>query len=428
MIMIMESEKMDVLILLLGGNPLPNFITADYLLNTARDDEDFLPIPHKIIFVSTERTEKFYKSVLTLLKKRHENLFPQEEELQLVKKHREPDNIQEKIKAVLKKQTSIKSIHLNYTGGTKPMSVNAFMAAANFNGESKIKLILSDLDPDNFKLKTYLFHSSSNIKNFPSKGDLREYVHLNIPEIFDLHHMKPLENKNDKKDAILEENKIDVIEVGCAVSRKYKEGSRQKRFLEIYNELKTTNGKASSKIIDEFPFLKRMFDENLKLKLSIGQFYDYINGKWLEYYIYKSLNLLADEAKVTVVRKGVKAVYKYEKRQCEIDVIAIKGCQMFLFSCTASKKIKIVKQKAFEALFRAEQLGGEHAAVIVVSTMFNDRIENKKFSMKNNVKELEKDVKQFDAENKCHFIGINELSDVSELNRKLRDILIGGTK
>lgn len=98
---------------------------------------------------------------------------------------------------------------------------------------------------------------------------------------------------------------------------------------------------------------------------------------------------------------------------------------MFLFSCTTSQKIKLVKQKAFEALFRAEQLGGEHAKVVVVSTMFNTPgIPGKiKFSRKSNIRELEKDLKQFNADQKCESIGIDELSNEKELIRKLSNII-----
>ena len=59
---------MDVLLLLMGGNPLPNYITADYTLKSHRVDQDDLPSPGKIIFVSTDQTENFFQSILKLLK------------------------------------------------------------------------------------------------------------------------------------------------------------------------------------------------------------------------------------------------------------------------------------------------------------------------------------------------------------------------
>ncbi|HLP46910.1 MAG TPA: hypothetical protein VK469_13230, partial [Candidatus Kapabacteria bacterium] len=124
---------MDVLILLLGGNPLPNFIVADYLLNSNRNDHDDLPVPGKILFVSTARTKEFYDSIIKLLKEkaraRHNGYFPQTEEIELYNEHRFPGTIQDKIKEALKKYNSINSIHLSYTGGTKPMAANAFAAA-----------------------------------------------------------------------------------------------------------------------------------------------------------------------------------------------------------------------------------------------------------------------------------------------------------
>lgn len=423
-------NKMDILILLLGGNPLPNFIIADYLLNSGRDDRDDLPIPGKIFLVSTERTKNFCESIIELLRKKHKGDFPQTEEIELYDKHRFPKTIQEKIKEKIKKSFenshAIDSIHLGYTGGTKPMAANAFAAAIEFVHENNLKLILSDLNPDNFKLTTFTVNSNARMteeKNFPGKGDLRDYVHLDIDEIFALHEMKPIKKK--KENFILNGAMVDIIPFSLAMASDYKKGARRNRFLGISKELAKTDPKLNEKIVSNHPYLKGIFDEKYNLIISTGQFDQFVCGKWLEHYLYSSLKKIERELKITfsTIRMNVEA--EYEKRKCEIDVIAMRGFQMFLFSCTTSQKIKLVKQKAFEALFRAEQLGGEHAKVVVVSTMFNTPgIPGKiKFSRKSNIRELEKDLKQFNADQKCESIGIDELSNEKELIRKLSNII-----
>lgn len=406
---------MDILILLLGGNPLPNFITADYLLNPDRNDQDGLPVPGKILFVSTERTEKFYNSIINLLRKKHSENFPHTEEIKLNDKHRLPKTIQDKIKETLKNHNSINSIHLSYTGGTKPMAANAFAAAIEV-AQEKIKLILSDLDPDNFKLTSLITTSNNKMieKNFPGSvcEDLRDYVHLNIDEIFDLHGMV-------KKEEELKKFNIDTIQFSLKMASDYKKGTKRNQFLNICKEIAQDDPKLNEKIVSNHPYLKGIFDENFNRRITPGQFFHFINGKWLEYYIYTGLEEIKNEHNL-LIEMNIEA--QYEKRKCEIDVIAVKGHQMFLFSCTTSRGIKLVKQKAFEALFRAEQLGGEHAKVIVVSTMFNIPCEAK-LSWKNNLKELEKDIKQFNADQKCELIGIDELSNEKEFLRKLKDII-----
>ena len=416
---------MDVLLLLMGGNPLPNYITADYTLKSHRVDQDDLPSPGKIIFVSTDKTENFFQSILNLLKKRHQSLFFQSEETKLGSDHRSPDFIRKKIINVLKKNPGIDSIHLNYTGGTKPMAVNAVIAVSEFAREKDIKLIMSDLDPDNFKLISYRVNPNGKMgekKCFPGKGDLRDAVHLNIDEIFELHDMKPVPIK--KQDYILENGIIDIITFSQEIALDYRKSTRRKRFVEIYKSLAGNNLGDRKKIISAHPYLKGIYDENFKLKVTPGQFYAFICGKWLEDYLYLSLKKIEPELNIafTEIRKNVEA--KYDERPCEIDVVVVKGFRMFLFSCTTSQKIKLVKQKAFEALFRAEQLGGEHAKVIIVSTMFNTPcIPGKiKFSRKSNLEELGRDVKQFNADQKCELIGLDELTDVTAFENRLKHI------
>jgi hypothetical protein len=415
---------MDVLLLLMGGNPLPNYITADYTLKSHRVDQDDLPSPGKIIFVSTDQTENFFQSILNLLKKRHQSLFFQSEETKLGSDHRSPEFIRKKIINVLKKNPGIDSIHLNYTGGTKPMAVNAVIAVSEFARENDIKLIMSDLDPDNFKLISYMVNSNGKMgekKSFPGKGDLRDDVHLNIDEIFELHDMKLVPEK--KQDCILKNGIIDIIPFSQALASDYSKSTRRKRFVEIYKSLIGSDPSDWGKNISVYPYLKGIYDENFKLKITPGQFYAFICGKWLEDYLYLCLKKIEKELKITFkIRKSVEATY--EERKCEIDVIVVRGFQMFLFSCTTSQKIKLVKQKAFEALFRAEQLGGEHAKVIIVSTMFNTPgIPGKiKFSRKSNLEELGRDVKQFNADQKCELIGLDELTDITAFENRLKQI------
>jgi len=101
---------------------------------------------------------------------------------------------------------------------------------------------------------------------------------------------------------------------------------------------------------------------------------------------------------------------------------------MFLFSCTTSQEIKYVKQKVFEALYRADQLGGEHARVILVSTMYNRAFgRGTHFSQENNIEELDRDLSQFRARRNCELIGIDELYEEtcgnSALTNKLKQII-----
>jgi hypothetical protein len=49
-----------------------------------------------------------------------------------------------------------------------------------------------------------------------------------------------------------------------------------------------------------------------------------------------------------------------------VDVIALRGYQLFAFSCSTDKKKPLLKLKLFEAYIRARQLGGDEARVALV--------------------------------------------------------------
>src|SRR5690554_2888106 len=63
---------MNLLILSIGGNPLPNYIVAKYLLKSeqgedGRKDTDYLPVPDKIMMVFSQGTKKFRNSIVKIL-------------------------------------------------------------------------------------------------------------------------------------------------------------------------------------------------------------------------------------------------------------------------------------------------------------------------------------------------------------------------
>ena len=176
--------------------------------------------------------------------------------------------------------------------------------------------------------------------------------------------------------------------------------------------------------------MANFFDSDNKLIPPAVPFVEFFNGKWLEDYVLINLLELRAEQEIEVddIKKGVEA--SFNERKTEIDVIVIKGYQLFLVSCTTSREIKYVKHKAFEALYRAEQLGGEHAKVIIVSTMYNKKISSDSFSDENNLEKLGNDLKQFDASQNCSLTGIDQLSlpenDENHLKNELRRIIQGG--
>ena len=51
----------------------------------------------------------------------------------------------------------------------------------------------------------------------------------------------------------------------------------------------------------------------------------------------------------------------------EVDLVAVFGYQLVLISCTVDDGRDLVKQKAFEAMHRARQMGGDGARAVMIS-------------------------------------------------------------
>jgi len=450
---------MNVLILLLGGNPLPNYVVVRYLLMDAdeRKDTQEIPVPDKIIFIYSNRTENLFRNIKN---NKELNIKPDQYcYINLGDQQRKPYVIQEKLLNKLREldqneENPVKSVHLNYTGGTKPMTVNSFIAVNEFLRKSETKLILSDLDPDHFKIVLIKPNSkNSSTSEYPLKGDLRNMVKLNTRDIFYLHDMKT--RKEGTKTFIFGEDKVDLNQFVEEAVKEYinfnpcknKEKKERIVFSKFSSKFTLPRLRSSEKkeeklkkqgifkesfkeIREKFPSISKLFDANDQLIPPAVPFVEFFTGKWLEDYVLKTLINLQEKKEIDVdhISKGVEATYG--NRETEIDIIVIKGYQLLLISCTTSREIQYVKQKAFEALYRAVQLGGEHAKVIVVSPMYNNRTEEDHFSIDHNLKRLRNDLEQFDARENCYLLGIDQLSmpenDDNHLGSRLRNIIQGG--
>lgn len=423
---------MNILILLIGSNPLPNYIVGKYLTQKGRSEADVLPEPDHVILVHSDDTEKFAKRIgddlaVTI---HYVNLKTEERNPSVIVKM-----IQDKLTEIAKPH-EISSVHLNYTGGTKPMSLYAQIAIAEINKQDAFKIILSDIDPNNHKIVL------RNKPDYPLSGDLLDHVKVSIEKVLELHYMKTV--TPGVQMTTIPSN--DLMEFSCCAIDNYKKN--QKDILKTFEKLKIFGrsckdrerninrnmsqsdfDNAFNRITTQFPSLTNFFNHIQGNPCPKLTFIEFFKGKWLEDFVLNCLtnlkitqNVLLDE-----IRKGVEA--SHGNRKTELDVIAIRGYKLFLFSCTTSPEIPFVKQKAFEAIYRAEQLGGEHAKAIVVSLMYNTYDAKNQFTGDHNLEELKKDLMQFDAARNCRVIGIDELHSECQgkggLTQKLKNIILG---
>lgn len=82
---------------------------------------------------------------------------------------------------------------------------------------------------------------------------------------------------------------------------------------------------------------------------------------WIELWLADYLAPFFDE-----VRQGVQFGQSGETDDPEVDVLARKGHLLYLFSCTVDSSAGLVKSKAYEALHRSQRLGGDRTRYAVV--------------------------------------------------------------
>ena len=92
------------------------------------------------------------------------------------------------------------------------------------------------------------------------------------------------------------------------------------------------------------------------------KFCSWLHGPWLEQHVLASMHAIAAEVQVHDYTANIKT----EPINFEVDIVAIRGYQMFVISCTTSDKKKLLKSKLFEAYVRARQMGGDEARIALV--------------------------------------------------------------
>ena len=108
-----------------------------------------------------------------------------------------------------------------------------------------------------------------------------------------------------------------------------------------------------------------------------GVLINWLEGDWLEEYTWQCLESIQDECKLRDVYANVKPDYpnmikaKNAVDSIEIDVVAVRGMQLFVFSCTTGNNVDRNKQKLFEVFTRARLIGGDEARLAVISTVEN---------------------------------------------------------
>lgn len=352
----LEKYKVDHLFLLVGKNPLPNYVVAK--------SGALLRPEGKLYLVYTSDTRKYADTLRDMLNLTNDELVPLESY---------DANAYEIKNRITSKAKDLKGrLGLNYTGGTKAMSVNAYLAILSI--ERSEKPVFSYLDPRRLKLCI----DREDQKPFDAEISLE----LTLQDVFKLHQLSLMQ------DPITMPILIDLAQSIAEVSKEwrnwcdkvlYAEAKRKKDNGDLCwktkEQLKTLSIPLVGLPIGLIEILVHKGFTTPECYLSLKQIQEkenisfsepkkvceWLDGLWLEHYLLEQIKNISREYgmtfKVPITQIG---------SDFEFDVAFMRNYQLFAFSCTSDAKKPLCKSKLFEAYLRAKQLGGDEARIALV--------------------------------------------------------------
>ena len=353
------------LVVLVGSNPLPNYLSACALR------------PSRVALVYTEETkgakDRLRRELARVLGEgvAFEEAFVVDATC--------ATTVRRVLDPLMSKDGG-REVLLNYTGGTKVMSAHARLAFCEAKGKQEYASYLDEggKDKSGKDHQPRLRFDNNTSKAFSESTD----IPLTLSTVLALHGIthksreakSPAPTIDDAREILCK-----VLQDGALASKLYCERER------LEKELKGKPAKAV-----DAPFRAGNYNLNLSLpefptsvqlaalenadekKSWFKQWYSFIGGEWLEYWVEEQLRTLASELKLDPGRDltvGVNAKRETATKDdppMEIDIAIIRGYRSYFISCTTDTTKKLCKSKLFEIAVRSRQIGGDLARAALV--------------------------------------------------------------
>jgi hypothetical protein len=289
-------------------------------------------------------------------------------------------------------EVNVQRVGLHYTGGTKAMSVHAYRAVERWAHEQRkkgteIETVFSYLDARTLKM---VFDPPNPASG---EGSREEYaaleVRLRLGDLLRLHGWTLEKDDDPVTKAILPQSAQALIDVHldkaaagqwgewvqktlepCARKGedKWKNDELRKTPLawpscatesELGRFIATWVRETGTSTLQQLDFAAPKDNKYFAKTKHIPA---WLHGKWLEHRVLDVLNGLADslclhECLQNIVPREV---------EFDVDVIALRGYQLFALSCSTESGKTLLKHKLFDAALRARQLGGDEACAALV--------------------------------------------------------------
>lgn len=341
------------LALLVGGNPLPNYVVAKYHFQ----GNNGLEIPSTVILVLTERTanSEVHKNLEAAIKK----LFTLQQTNICIVEWRPTDSPATLADKFRQMHRPNDTFHLNYTGGTKQMAVCAVEAV------ELIKTKVEFISYLNATSHTLHFEGCS----LAATGDLRNKINLTLDELLQLHDFQIKEAKQQVAANGIYEKVSEFLRVLASDEDDNRSefcAFRRKVALKLLLNESLNSSDIPSGISNVLPF--SMWGNSDKKFLTGGWLVDAILLQFIKIKDQLEPALSDFAAQIETNRGG------------NFDLLLLQGYHLTLVGCMAlgcdndEDLDGRLQAKAFELVQRAQQLGGEEARAILVTLAEKRRI------------------------------------------------------
>jgi len=374
--------RTDVLFLLIGSNPLPNYVAARLLTHEQGT----------LVLLHSQATATVAERLKSRLRSERADLSTQ---LFTVQEADGPAIARKVREAVQQFERSYprRTIGLNYTGGTKPMAAYSYQALSTMFPAG----VFSYLDART--LSMVIDPGGGPVQRIP----VERQVTLKLADIVEMHGYQI---KSKRTTPI-------HVAIAAAIAQVHlaPEGLTQWR-----KWLDTWKGGATLPDSTRFPALAsaiqafdaacggKASDEGVARALGFQQLKQcgkYFIGGWLEDHTLDALSKthqqmpLEDYASEILIRSSVRPDF-------DLDVAATIGYQLFAISCIATEQKSKAKEHLLEIFTRAGQLGGDEARFAAIT-----------FCDDTNVRDLQREVSEaWDAQGKIRVFGRSHIGDL----------------
>ena len=344
-----ERYRTKYLFLLVGENPLPNYVAAKLLLEA----EGTLYLIHSGgTDIQAERLAKVLKS---------EGV---KSEPVLLDNESDAYRIQKRVSNRLEKLED-GSVGLHYSGGTKPMAVHIYRTLLEYDDEHLKRTVFSYLSSQRMRIVINRSDGQPDDVISIHRSDLE----VDLDTIFNLHGMHwKLDEPPEREIQLPDLTRLFVQELVNGTSKEKKKSS----WIQGLDSLSIVPRTLPTEVLKILKSKNYICDLDNHGGFQPGSDFDSFKKNWLRDNRWFELYVLQEIQKVKIEGSAIKdyamdfKIPLKTRDGFQFDIAFTHGYQLFALSCSTTDNYKTCKGKLLEAYIRAQQMGGSETRVALV--------------------------------------------------------------